>query len=72
MHTMGIKTAFRNEPHPLLGAGSWAACGKIIICGTANSLNYCVNIMGKKIRNTWTFLKRGGAEEWRRSVETIA
>jgi len=71
MHNTGIKTAYRNEPRPLLGAGPQVACGRTTIFGTDNSPNYCVSFVGKKIRNTWTFLKRGGAQECRRSVEPI-
>jgi hypothetical protein len=40
-------------------AGSRAACVKITnrVFSTAKSLNYCVNFIGKKIRNTWKVLK---------------
>jgi hypothetical protein len=39
---MGLQPFYGKGPHPLLWAGSQAACGKITVNDLPNRLNYCV------------------------------
>ena len=42
IYVMRLQAFHGKWPHPLLWAGSWAACGKITLRGIPNRLYYCV------------------------------
>lgn len=41
MYSIGLQLFHGKRPHLLLWAGSWATCGKVIVSGVPNCLNYC-------------------------------
>jgi len=42
IYVMRLQAFHGKWPHPLLWAGSWAACGKITLSGVPNRLYYCI------------------------------